>query len=118
MDITRSYVTQVQEEIHRAVNQHIDNIDEDCSDQIFIYKVTRSSVNWTMRCCKVCGRPNLVHKDPWGQECTQEPINQDLKGEYIEQMENHRWIKQVAKMMVPDQKKGRKREGAKAWSEF
>jgi len=33
-------------------------------------------------------------------------------------MENHRWIKQVAKMMVPDRKKEREREGARGWSEF
>jgi len=117
MNITRSDVTQVQEEISRAVRQHIDNIDRDCSDQIFIYKVTRGSVIWTMRCCKVCGRPNLVHEDPWGQECTQEPIHEDLKGEYIEQMEDHRWIKQVAKMMVPDRKREREREGERRWSE-
>jgi len=57
MDITRSYVTQVQEEISRAVRQHIDNIDGDCSDQIFIYKVTRSSVNWTMRCLQSMWAP-------------------------------------------------------------
>jgi len=107
MIITKNIEVQIQEEINRAVNLHIGNIDESCSDDIFIYKVSKIGLIWTVRCCSVCGRPNLVHQDPWGGRCTQEPINQDLKAEYIEQAEEHRRIKKVAEILAPT---GRTRE--------
>jgi hypothetical protein len=100
MIITKNIEAQVAEEVSRAVIQHINNIDESCCDDIFIYKVSKIGVIWTIKCCSVCGRPNLVHQDPWTGQCTQEPIDEDLKGEYIEQAEKHRRIKQVAKMLL------------------
>ncbi len=100
MIITKNIEAQVAEEINKAVTLHIENIDESCSDDIFIYKVSKSGLIWTVRCCSVCGCPNLVHQDPWIGQCTQEPIDQDLKGEYIGQAEEHRRIKQVAEILV------------------
>jgi len=101
MIITKNIEGQVAEEINKAVTLHIENIDESCSDDIFIYKVSKCGLIWTVRCCSVCGRPNLVHQDPWIGQCTQEPIDQDLKAEYIDQADKHRRIKQVAVLMVP-----------------
>jgi len=103
MIITKNIEAQVTEEINKAVASHIESIDETCSDDIFIYKVTKSDTIWTVRCCTVCGRPNLVHPDPWIGQCTQDAIDQDLKAEYIDQAENHRRIKQVARLMIPQE---------------
>ena len=64
MIITKNVEAQVAEEISRAVNQHIESIDESCSDDIFVYKVSKNGLTWTVKCCTVCGRPNLVHQDP------------------------------------------------------
>ncbi len=102
MIITKKIEEQVAEEINKAVILHIKNIDNSCSDDIFIYKVLKSGPIWTVKCCSVCGRPNLVHQDPWKGRCTQEPIDQDLKAEYIEQAEEHRRIKQVAEILAPN----------------
>ena len=77
MIITKNTEAQVAEEISRALNQHIDSIDESCSDDTFICKVTKNAVYWTMKCCTVCGQPILVHYVPWTGQCTQEPIDQD-----------------------------------------
>ena len=103
MIITKNIEAQVAEEINKAVASLIESIDETCSDDIFIYKVTKSDTIWTVRCCTVCGRPNLVHPDPWIGQCTQDAIDQDLKAEYIDQAENHRRIKQVARLMIPQE---------------
>ena len=73
MIITKKVEAQVAEEISRAVNQHIESIDESCSDDIFLYKVSKSGVTWTMKCCTVCGRPSLVHQDPWTGNALKNP---------------------------------------------
>ncbi len=48
MIITKNIEAQIAEEINRAVNSHIENIDETCSDDIFIYKVSRKETIWTV----------------------------------------------------------------------
>jgi len=54
-----------------------------------------------LRCCEVCLRPNILHEDPWEEECILVAINQNYLGEYIEQLEKHRRVTQLARNFEP-----------------
>ena len=101
MAVTRSIEQIVRDEVTRAIEEHAENITRSNADQIFKYTIHKSKVTWVVQCCTVCRKPNFVHQDLWDANCTAEPINQTTKGEYIDQLENHRRIKQIAKRIKP-----------------
>jgi hypothetical protein len=37
-----------------------------------------------------------MHENPWSEKCTLEVITQKIKAEYIDQLENHKRIEQIA----------------------
>ncbi len=102
MTLTRSDREGLDEEVSQAIENHAENIDQSNCDRIFIYKVTRRKIKWSINCCTQCRKPFLLHENPWVEECGVEPIKQDLKGELIEKLENHARVKQIAKSMEPD----------------
>ena len=101
MAVTRSTEQIVRDEIAKAIEDHAENITSSNADQIFEYKFLKSKVMWYVQCCTVCRRPNFVHQDPWDENCTLQPVNQTIKTEYIDQLENHKTIKQIANRMIP-----------------
>jgi len=44
-----------------------------------------------------------MHQNPWDEHCDVEPITQIEKGEYIDQLENHERLKQIARLFEPRQ---------------
>ena len=112
MAVTKSIEEIVRDEVTRAIEKHAENITRSNADQIFKYTIHKSETTWVVQCCTVCRKPNFVHQDPWDTNCTAEPINQTTKGEYIDQLENHRRIKQIAKRVKPV-KKTRRRRGTR-----
>jgi len=104
MAVTQSIEQIVRDEVARAIEERAEEITTSNADQIFKYTIHKSETTWVVQCCKVCRKPNFVHQDPWDANCTAEPINQTTKGEYIDQLENHRRIKQIAKRVKPVKK--------------
>ncbi len=101
MAVTRSIEQIVKDEVTRAIEEQAENITSSNADQIFEYSIHKSKVTWVVQCCTVCRRPNLVHQNPWDKHCNVEPINQNTKGEYTDQLENHKRIKQIAERVKP-----------------
>ena len=101
MAVTRSIEQIVRDEVTRAIEERAEEITTANADQIFEYTIHRSKVTWVVQCCTVCRRPNFVHQNPWDKNCTVEPISQNAKGEYIDQLENNKRIKQIAERMKP-----------------
>jgi hypothetical protein len=58
----------------------------------------------------VCNKPNFVHQDPWDENCSLTSVSQTYKGEYIDQLENHKRFKQIAKLMIPDEEEDDREE--------
>jgi len=110
MAVTRSMEQIVRDDIARAIEEHAEEITSSNADYIFNYTRDRHQTTWVVQCCTVCRRPNFVHQDPWDENCEVEPINQMFKGEYIDQMENHRRIKQIAVRMKPSLETGEEDE--------
>jgi hypothetical protein len=106
-ETTRSMTQLVEVELERALDRNAKNINIENCDTIFQYKVYKTRITWVMRCCEVCMKPNIMHEDPWSEECVQLPINQNLLGEYIEQLENHDKIKQIARRLEPRKARSR-----------
>ena len=108
-EITRMAVTTnleqvVGDEITRAIEEHAENVTRSNAGQIFKYKFLKSGTTWGVQCCTVCRKPTFAHQDPWDANCTAEPISQITIGEYIDQLENHKKIQQIADRMKPDKK--------------
>ncbi len=101
MAVTRSIEQIVRDEVARAIEERAEEITTSNADQIFKYTTYRSKVTWVVQCCTVCRRPNFVHQNPWDENCTVEPISQNAKGEYIDQLENNKRIKQIAERVKP-----------------
>ena len=104
---TRSMTQQVEEEIERALDRNAKLVNRENCDAIFQYKTYKTRISWILRCCEVCLKPNILHEDPWSEECVQLPINQNLLGEYIEQLEEHDKIKQIARRLEPRKARSR-----------
>jgi len=100
---TRGTTQVVEEEISKALDAQCTKINEDNCHVIFKHKINRRGVTWSIVCCEVCLKPNILHEDPWSEECNNTPINQNWVGEYIEQLKAHRRIKQLAEELVPDE---------------
>ena len=101
MLVTRSTEQIVKDEIAKAMEENAVKITPENADQIFKYKILKTRIDWIVRCCTVCQKPNFLHQDPWDDTCSAQPINQSFKGEYIDQLENHKRFKQIAKEMEP-----------------
>jgi hypothetical protein len=98
---TRSMTQQVEEELERALDRNAKKISYDNCEAIFQYKKHKTRTSWVLRCCETCLKPNFMHDDPWSEECMQLPITQNLLGEYIEQLEEHLKIQQIARRLEP-----------------
>ncbi len=98
---TRSMTQQVEEELERALDRNAKKISYDNCEAIFQYKKHKTRTSWVLRCCETCLKPNFMHDDPWSEECMQLPITQNLLGEYIEQLEEHHKIQQIARKLEP-----------------
>jgi len=102
MSVTRSIEQVVKDEIAKAMEENADRITSENADTIFKYKFLKTGIDWVVRCCTVCKKPNFVHQEPWDDICQTQPANQTIIGEYIEQLENHRRFKQLARNMMPE----------------
>ena len=102
MMLTLSDIEDLEEEVYQAIENNAEKIDEGNCDKIFTYRVTKNKVKWFINCCTHCTRPFMIHENPWIEECSLDPIKQDLKGEYIHLLENNARIKQIARDMEPD----------------
>jgi len=101
MTTTRSITQVVEEELSRALDIQCPKINAENCHVIFKHKIYRTRITWNIVCCEVCLKPNILHKDPWSEECGNTPINQNWLGEYIEQLKNHRRIQQMAVELEP-----------------
>jgi len=101
MAVTTSLEQVVRDEITRAIEENAGNVTRSNVGQIFKYTILETETKWVVQCCTVCRRPKFVHQDPWAANCTTEPINQTTKGVYIDQLENHKRMKQIAREMEP-----------------
>ncbi len=110
MAATRNITSIVEAEVTKAIEDHAGRITRSNADQIFEYTVFKSKVSWFVQCCTVCRRPNLVHQDPWDKHCNMEPINQNTTGEYIEQLEDHERLNQIARKFEPKQTPSKNKE--------
>jgi hypothetical protein len=103
MSVTRSTEQIVREEIAKAIEENTEKVTPENADQIFDYKISKTRVRWTIRCCIVCHKPNFIHQEPWDDNCRVQQITQSFKGEYIDQLENHKRMKQIAERMMPEE---------------
>ncbi len=109
---TRSTTQVVEEEVSKALDLQCPKINADNCHVIFKHKIYRRRITWNIVCCEVCLKPHILHEDHWSEECGNTPINQNWLGEYIEQLKNHRRMKQLAEELEPyeDEKKRRHRK--------
>ncbi len=109
---TRSTTQVVEEEVSKALDLQCPKINADNCHVILKHKIYKTRVRWILVYCEVCLKPNILHEDPWSEECNNTPINQNWLGEYIEQLKNHRRMKQLAEELEPyeDEKKRRHRK--------
>jgi hypothetical protein len=103
MSVTRSIEQVVKHEIAKAIEENAGRVTSENADRIFKYKILKSRMDWVARCCTVCRKPNFVHQEPWDDTCQTQPANQTIIGAYIEQLENHRRFKQLARNMMPEE---------------
>jgi len=103
MAVTKSIEEIVRDEVTRAIEKHAANITSSNTNQIFKYTTYKSKVRRVVQCCTVCRKPNFMHQNPWDEHCDVEPITQIEKGEYIDQLENHERLKQIARLFEPRQ---------------
>ncbi len=103
MSVTRSMAQLVEEEVNKAINDSAENITADNCEAIFSHKVYRTRITWGIVCCNVCHRPNLVHADPWSEDCILEPVNQTYKAELMDFMKNNKRIQQLAESFEPEE---------------
>jgi hypothetical protein len=103
MAVTKSIEEIVRDKVTRAIEKHAENITSSNTNQIFKYTTYKSKVTWVVQCCTVCRKPNFMHQNPWDEHRDVEPITQIEKGEYIDQLENHERLKQIARLFEPRQ---------------
>jgi len=99
---TAGEITQIEVEVNNYIEDHEEKINTQNCEKIFQYRFYKTRVKWLIQCCKLCKRPNLIHEDPWGENCTLEKLtNQHLLAEYIDLLKNNGKIKQIARAVEP-----------------
>jgi len=88
MSVTRSMAQLVEEEVNKAIESNAEKITVENYEVIFSHKVYRTRITWGIVCCDVCHRPNLVHSDPWSEDCILEQVNQSYKAELMDFMKH------------------------------
>ena len=106
MSITNCQVEAIEAEVEIAIETHAKSINEENCLEIFAFKTHKGSIIWTIKTCTTCNRPKLVHENPWNKKCSRsgEMVNQNISGEYIEQLNNNTHLKQIVTWVIPDVK--------------
>jgi len=102
---TRSQTEIMDDDVKLAVNKHAGKIDEDNYLGILVYKKAGRNVVWTVKVCRTCCAPTILHDDPWATVCAHAgttPMDQDKAAEYIEKFKNNKRMKQLAEWMQPE----------------
>jgi hypothetical protein len=106
MVVTISIKTDIETEVDKAVETHAKSINEENCNKIYVFRKHRGVIIWSVKTCDKCYRPTLVHADPWEQTCSVlgEPVPQKVVAEYIDQLNNHKRLKQIVAWVIPDKK--------------
>jgi hypothetical protein len=76
----------IETELERAIEQHADNINSNnYSTVLHIREREGRDIQWTVKRCNTCFRPQLAHNNPWSPTCdrSNEIISQNLSCEMI-----------------------------------
>jgi len=93
------------DDVRLAINKHAANITEENYSAIIVYKKAGKNVVWTMKVCRSCCPPTILHEDPWATVCPHggtTPMDQERAAEYIDKFKNAKRMKQLAEWMTPD----------------
>ena len=66
---TRSQTEIMDDDVKLAINKHAGKIDEDNYLGILVYKKAGKNVVWTVKVCRTCCAPAILHDDPWATVC-------------------------------------------------
>jgi len=104
MAISKSRAAEIEAEVVQAIENHAVKITEDNYVEIITFKTVGKDAEWSAKNCDKCNRPTLLHNDPWSRVCektAEEKLTQTVAAEYIEQIENSKRIKQIARWVKP-----------------
>ena len=104
MVLTQQQLKEATTEVENAIEKHVGKITEDNFAEVFAFNGTGKEAEWALKTCEICNRPTLMHINPWSRICeftTENVMNQNLAGEYIDILENSKRIKQVARWVKP-----------------
>ena len=101
------------DDVRLAINKHAGNITEENYPVIIIYKKAGKNVVWTVKVCRTCCAPAILHDDPWATVCPHwgtPQIDQEKAAEYIDKLKNAKRMKQLAEWMMPETPATRRRK--------
>ena len=101
------------EDVKLAINKHAGNITEENYGGILVFKKSGKTVVWTVRVCRTCCAPAILHEDPWATLCPHAgtvPMDQEKAAEYIDKFKNAKRLRQLAEWMQPEAPEVKKEE--------
>ena len=106
MAITKSQALEIEAEVIQAIDNHAAKITEENYEEIIAFKTLGKDAEWAVKTCDKCNRPTIVHDNPWSRVCeksAEEKLTQNVAAEYIENVENSKRMKQIARWVKPEE---------------